>query len=124
MNIDVQIEHWQTGAEEAFETAELLLSGNRNIHCLFFCHLSMEKALKARVVMNTREFAPKTHNLLRLAELASFELDDSLRKDLMILTNFCLEGRYAQSVKFNPSNEITSHWYERTKELLKWCEKK
>lgn len=124
MNINVQIEHWRVGAHEAFETAEHLLAGSRNIHCLFFCHLSVEKALKAKVVEQTKDFAPKTHNLLRLAELGGHELNNILRKDLTILTNFCLEGRYSQSVNFNPSNELTKHWFERTKELLEWCEKK
>lgn len=124
MNVQVQIEHWKNGSAEAIETAELLLEGGRYVHCLFFCHLSMEKALKAELVRHTNDFAPKTHNLLRLAELAGFVLTDELRKDLTTLTNFCLEGMYSQSVEFNPDEEITTYWFKLTKELLIWCERK
>ena len=124
MNVQIQIEHWKNGSVEAIETADLLLTGGRYIHCLFFCHLSVEKALKAELVRFTEDFAPKTHHLLKLAELAGFELTEELRKDLTTLTNFCMEGRYSQSVEFNPDEEITSYWFNRTKELLIWCEKK
>lgn len=124
MNVQVQIEHWKNGSAEAIETAELLLAGGRYVHCLFFCHLSLEKALKAELVRHTNDFAPKTHNLLRLAELVGLDLTEELRVDLTTLTNFCMEGRYSQSIEFNPDEDITSHWFNRTKELLKWCEKK
>jgi len=124
MNVQIQIEHWQTGSNEAFETAEYLLSGGRYVHCLFFCHLALEKALKAVVVKQTEDFAPKTHSLLRLAELATLHRTDELRKDHTTLTNFCMEGRYSQSIEFSPDEEITSYWFNRTKELLEWCGKK
>lgn len=39
-------------------------------HGLFLAHLALEKTLKAHVCRTTGELAPKTHNLVRLAEMA------------------------------------------------------
>ena len=42
-----QIDYWIKGAINDIDTAELLIKGKKYIEGLFFCHLCMEKALKA-----------------------------------------------------------------------------
>lgn len=47
LNIKNQIDYWVNGADEAFQTAEILIAQKRMLHGLFFCHLAIEKILKA-----------------------------------------------------------------------------
>lgn len=50
MNINKQIEYWKSGAVNDIDTAELLIRNNKLLHGLFFCHLVIEKIIKAHVV--------------------------------------------------------------------------
>ena len=50
IDINRQIVYWLTGAEEDLESAKILIESNRLLHGLFFCHLVIEKAIKAHVV--------------------------------------------------------------------------
>jgi HEPN domain-containing protein len=52
-----QIEYWIEGAEEDLSTAELLIREKRILHGLFFCHLVIEKAIKAHIVKTSGEVA-------------------------------------------------------------------
>ena len=65
-----QIEYWKAGAFDDLETAKVLIDKNRLLHGLFFCHLVIEKAIKAHVVKQTKELAPRSHNLIYLSEKA------------------------------------------------------
>jgi HEPN domain-containing protein len=60
LNTEKQIEYWINTAKTDLDTAELLIRESRNIHGLFFCHLAIEKALKAHVVKDTGQIPPKT----------------------------------------------------------------
>lgn len=63
INVKKQIEYWIKGAEDDLLTAELLIREKRFLHGLFFCHLVIEKSIKAHVVSTTKDFAPRTFNL-------------------------------------------------------------
>lgn len=65
-----QIAHWRDGAREEWQVATELLEKGRVRQALFFTHLALEKALKAHVCRHTGDLAPRTHNLVRLAEIA------------------------------------------------------
>jgi HEPN domain-containing protein len=56
------IEFWKNGAREAYKTAQGLLSLERYDHALFFCHLTIEKMIKALVVEKTQSHVPHEHN--------------------------------------------------------------
>ena len=64
------IQYWVTISRNDFETAELLFRNKKYHHALFFCHLSVEKMLKAVVVKNSKTAPPLIHDLVRLAEKA------------------------------------------------------
>ncbi len=50
MNVKKQIDYWLTTAKSDLETAEIIFKAGKNYHhCLFFCHLVLEKGLKALV---------------------------------------------------------------------------
>ena len=59
INVSKQIEYWKKGAEDDLVTADLLIRENRILHGLFFCHLVIEKAIKAHVVKSSGEIAPR-----------------------------------------------------------------
>ncbi len=44
------------------ESAEILLDKKKTQQSLFFCHLALEKMLKALFTHNTGQVPPKTHN--------------------------------------------------------------
>lgn len=68
MDTKKQVEYWITNAENDLETAKLLIDNRKILHGLFFCHLVIEKAIKAHVVIETKEIPPKSHNLIYLSE--------------------------------------------------------
>ena len=118
------IEYWIKNAENDIETAKILISQNRILHGLFFCHLVLEKALKAHVVKTTGEIPPKSHNLIHLAELAKIVLPEEDESFLGILMKYQLESRYPGNSLQIPSREITDVYLDKTKILLKWLKEK
>ena len=64
VNIRKQVDYWNNWADEDIETADLLIREHRTLHGLFFCHLVIEKAIKAHVVQKIGDVAPRSHNLI------------------------------------------------------------
>jgi len=77
--IQKQINYWIDGAEDDLITAGLLIKERRIIHGLFFCHLVIEKAIKAHFVKVVGEVAPRSHNLFYLSEKAELLYDDEIQ---------------------------------------------
>jgi HEPN domain-containing protein len=123
MSIENQIEHWQHGAWDALESAEVLFKNKQHTHALFFCHLAVEKMVKTLVMKKTGELAPKIHNLIRLAEIAEIQLPDERMDDFGALSRFNLAGRYIESIG-SSNREATEFWVERTKEIMIWLKTK
>ena len=73
INIQKQIDYWIKGADDDLVTADLLIRGTRILHGLFFCHLVIEKSLKAHYVKKNGDVAPRTHNLVILSEKSGLE---------------------------------------------------
>ena len=96
LNVQKQIEYWKNGSLDDFETAKVLINNKRFIHGLFFCHLSIEKIIKALVVKNTNEIPPKSHDLFFLSNKARVVLSEDKQLILQILMKYQLEGRYPE----------------------------
>jgi len=47
MVIEKQIEYWKTGVLDDLTTARILIEKRRLLYGLFFCHLVIEKIIKA-----------------------------------------------------------------------------
>jgi len=45
--MDARIQYWVSEANESYLTAKVLFENKRYIESAFFCHLAMEKKLKA-----------------------------------------------------------------------------
>jgi HEPN domain-containing protein len=68
--VEKHIAYWLNGAIEDWEAAKSLIALGKSRHGLFFLHLALEKALKARICQFSGDIAPRVHNLVRLAELS------------------------------------------------------
>jgi HEPN domain-containing protein len=119
-----QIEYWINSAKSDLDTAELLIRESRYTHGLFFCHLVIEKALKAHVTKETGEIPPKTHNLVYLLDLTNLEFEKEYEDFLGILMKYQLEGRYPDFNPVIPSEENVLEYLNKTKMLLLWIERK
>lgn len=128
MTIDTKkvINYWLTTAEHNYETAKFLLRGKRYPECLFFCHLMIEKVLKALVIQQTKTHAPHIHKLVDLAKLAKIDLSPEQIENLTIITEFNIAARYNE-IKFDFYKRCTKSYTEKyfliSKDLYLWLKK-
>jgi len=124
INIDKQVEYWFNSALDDLESAKLLILNNRVLHGLFFCHLVIEKAIKAIVVKETKEIAPRSHNLLYLAEIANITFAEEDEVFLGILMKYQLQGRYPDYQPNVPGIDRVNVYLIKTENLLSWLQQK
>ena len=95
MTKEEHIKYWIKGADDDLSAAESLFDSKKYNWCLFISHLVLEKTLKAIFVLkNDNKVPPKTHNLVKLAELSFIELTDEKRIFLDEVNDFNLGTRY------------------------------
>lgn len=123
-DLQKQTQYWLEQSDSDLETAEILLKNGRILHSLFFCHLAIEKAIKALVVDSTEDFAPKSHNLFFLTEKAKLSLPDEFEALCGTLMKYQLEGRYPDFEPVVPSKDRASEILAETIEFQKWLKKK
>jgi len=118
----VQIGYWSVNAKNKFETMESLYRNRRYADCLFFGHLVLEMTLKALVTRITADYAPKIHNLSRLAELARLELGENEVNLLAQVSHFNMKTRYPdERLDFYKKCDkiFTDRYYSKIKRLYK-----
>jgi HEPN domain-containing protein len=120
VDIAQQVIHWRDGANEEWQVALELLERGRTRHALFFTHLAIEEALKAHVCRRTGDLAPRTHNLVRLAELGGLRPDEAQLRILSSLNEFSQAGRYPEGVAPTPTIEEARHYVVDGEQVLKW----
>lgn len=98
-------------------------SKNKISFGLFFCHLAIEKALKALFIKKNKDFPLKTHNLLLLAHKSNIELNSDRKIFLSKMMGYQLEGRYPELMQSVPPLNDALNLLESTKEILKWLQK-
>jgi len=120
------IDFWITGADDDYETMEVMLNSKRYHWSLFAGHLMLEKLLKALYVKINEEYPPFTHNLLKLAEDCNIELSENLKFKLVTITAFNINARYddyKRSFYNKCTPDFTSQWTENINEIKAWIEK-
>ena len=120
IDVDKQIAYWETGASDDLESAKILIKSDRLLHGLFFCHLVIEKAIKAKVVKQTKQVAPRSHNLLFLSEIANLEFDEDNELFLGILMKYQLQGRYPDYNPIVPDKTKVIEYLIKTEKILSW----
>lgn len=117
---------WQEGADDAMATAQSLMDARRYHHALFFSHLAIEKMLKARIVVVTKEPPLPIHDLLRLADKSRLIVSDEHKSWLREIDKFNIAARYDDyKRKFykKATAAFAILWIGRAKELLIWLQK-
>jgi len=94
MERDELLRYWMETAERDCTTMQHLYDSGDYAWCLFVGHLVIEKLLKACYVKRHGKQAPPTHNLVRLAELASVETGADTKATLARLMQFQIRARY------------------------------
>lgn len=92
-------------------------------HGLFFVHLTLEKILKAPVCLQTKDLAPRIHNLIRLAELAELNLDPRQRELLAEINIFNIQDRYPDTLFPEPSSEDVEQYVTNAGAMYQWLAK-
>lgn len=93
------ISEWIKLSEYDLATARAMQKAGKYLYVLFCCQQAIEKRLKAVVINITGEFPPKTHDLVRLMELAKISLTAKQQIFLSKLTTYYIETRYPEEVK-------------------------
>lgn len=127
MDVKKVVDFWLEGAKDDLKTVEALWERKRYHHCLFFCHLVLEKVLKALVVEKTREHALPTHDLLLLARKAGLELPPEKLSELGEINDFNVRARYNDfKRKFykKATREYTEKWYSHSREIYQWLKRR
>jgi HEPN domain-containing protein len=124
LDIGKQIQYWKITAESDLETALLLIDNKKTIQGLFFCHLAIEKIIKAHVVRCTKDLPDRIHNLTRLAGKTDLVFTESEKELLGILMIYQLEGRYPENYPATPSPGAADKYLKRTRDLMQCLAKK
>ena len=125
-NIDL-MNYWIESSDEDFNVMLDLKEKNRNTYCLFFGQMVIEKLLKALYAKNNKgaPYAPKTHDLLYLAEKLNLELTEEQEVTLNEITTFNLSTRYDDYKRafYNKcTDEYTEERINKIKEVKAWLE--
>lgn len=113
-------------SDDDWRVAQKLFADKEYGYALFFCHLALEKLLKAVVVATTAGPADYTHALLRLAELAGIPLNENQIADLKTITKFNIAGRYddeKRRFRKEATRDYAQRYLKITRELLIWLKK-
>ena len=94
MRSDDEINYWLEIARDDLRVAGRLIDSNDRLHALFFCHLGIEKMLKALYVKRNSTSPPPIHNLVRLAMESKLTLSGEDLEFLNELLRFNIEARY------------------------------
>ncbi len=124
INVEKQVEYWRSSAESNIDTARLLIDNGKTVEGLFFCHLAIEKILKAHFVKYNNELAPKIHKLQYLAEKSGIELEEEQKDFFGVLMQFQIEGRYPEFFPPKPSKQTAEDLLNQTKTVLQWLMQK
>ncbi len=123
MNTHRVIRSWRESADKDWEVAQSLFKLKHYAYSLFFCHLVVEKLLKALAVQKTNEHPPTIHNLTKLARLAGLKPTVAQRENLKIITGFNIKARYddvKQSFYKQATRDFAGEYLKITKEICSW----
>jgi len=118
---------WLKSAIEDLETAKDLFKLGRFSGCLFFCHLVLEKMLKAIYIMVNDTYPPLIHKLAKLAIDSKVELTDEQIDNLNEITTFNVEARYdifKEKLYKKANKSFTTRYLQITTELFTYFKTK
>ena len=93
--LNAQKRYWRKEALEDIEVSKELLVLGRYLPCLFYANLSLEKALKYQVILETKKLPPYSHDLRKLYLLSRSKVPISL-EFLKEVAEYNVEARYPE----------------------------
>ncbi len=125
-NIDL-MNYWIESSDEDYNVMNVLHNSKKNSYSLFFGQMVIEKLLKALYAKNNKgaPHAPKTHDLLYLAEKINLEVTEKQANALVEITKFNLNTRYDDYKRefYNKcTDEYTEEQIKKIKEVKVWLE--
>ena len=115
--------YWINSADHDLEVAESLFDNGKYDWCLFIAHLVLEKILKGCYVQYNNDFPPRTHDLVKLADMAGLQMGEEMVEFLDAVNTFNISTRYPDE-KFIfyrlCSKEFTEQNFSRIKEIRAW----
>ncbi len=123
-NIDL-MNYWIESADEDYDTMMYMKAGQKNTWCLFMGQMVIEKLLKALYAKNNKNapHAPKSHDLLHLAEKTELELTERQEDLLDTITRFNMNARYDDYKKefyLKCTDEYTEQQLKNIEEVRIW----
>jgi len=120
-------QEWSRQAEYDMETAGAMLDSERYIYCVFMCHLSIEKTLKALYTKKLGKNPSKTHSLVYLAQSIHLDLPEQIKEFLEILDDVSVPTRYPEEleklIKEYTENK-TKSILDKSREASRWLKQK
>jgi len=123
MTPEEKVEYWLDIAEYDLETAIAMQNSGRYLYTVFMCQQALEKLLKAIYIQQLGEEAPRTHNLLYLAELLDLPDYAEHLQTMTKLNTYYLEGRYPaykQKLSQMLDKKTALALLNDTREIFKW----
>lgn len=116
-------QNWIVGSEYEFGNARAMFEAGRYPYVVFFCHLALEKMLKAHVTEVTQSAPAKTHNLMYLVRKAGLQVPPEALDFLGEASNGSVPARYPddmQKLLADTTREVAERWLRSTEEALEW----
>lgn len=114
-------------SQESYETALDLFEDRHNHFALFFCHLALEKIIKACFLFQKNKFAPPVHDLIFLVKKAGIALQKETITLLAEINTFNIRARYEDYKREfykKATAEYTKKWLDTTHDLLEFFREK
>lgn len=127
IDIEKTYNHWMTTSDNDFETMINLFNSKDYHWALFIGHLVIERLLKASIVRETKEHAPFSHDLRKLAKSSGIVFKTEHSAWLDTITTFNINVRYdsyKQAFHKKCTFNFSSEWISNIKELRQWIKEK
>jgi HEPN domain-containing protein len=124
---DKHSKEWMEQAEYDLGSGKAMLDAGRNIYCVFMCHLSIEKALKALYLEVSGKNPPKVHSLVYFAQSIKLDLSEEYRDFIEKLDEVSVPVRYPEELSKmlkDYDRTRTKNIYLKSKEILEWLKAK
>ena len=117
MHLQEKADNLAIEASNNLESAKKLIDKERVLHGLFYCHLVIQKILRAIVIKNTNASPSKTMDLNSLLAKANIKLSKENISFIEILINFHIQGRYPSINQVTPNSNIGNDYILQTEAL-------
>jgi len=123
-NIDL-MNYWIESSDEDYDTMMYMKKGKKNTWSLFMGQMVIEKLLKALYAKKNKSapHAPKSHDLLYLAEKMEIKLTQEQKILLDVISDFNMNARYDDYKKefyAKCTDEYTAKQIENIEEVRTW----